>query len=109
MIRHSEDIGLVAPRRAPNGLSAFQPRGCPPAEVPEPSAGLDFSLQDCRDLLMLKQDTGRSSAEVHEIATRHLAQVDGRLADLSRLRDALQRFIQSYPGTGSRIVPFLMR
>lgn len=58
---------------------------------------------------MLKQDTGRSSAEVHEIATRHLAQVDGRLADLSRLRDALQRFIQSYPGTGSRIVPFLMR
>ncbi|SDL70207.1 MerR family DNA-binding protein, partial [Paracoccus chinensis] len=61
---------------------------------------LDFSLQDCRDLLMLNEDTSRSSADVREIAVRNLAQVDERLADLSQLRTALQQLVQSCAGDG---------
>ena len=54
--------------------------------------------QDCRDLLMLNEDTSRSSADVREIAARNLAQVDERLADLSQLRTALQQLVDSCAG-----------
>ncbi len=43
---------------------------------------------------MPDQDTGRSSADVREIAARHLARVDERLADLTQLRTALQQLVR---------------
>jgi len=49
---------------------------------------------------MLNEDTSRSSADVREIAARHLVQVDERLADLSQLRTALQQLVQSCAGNG---------
>ncbi|XQZ47826.1 hypothetical protein E2977_01200 (plasmid) [Paracoccus yeei] len=59
---------------------------------------MDFPLQDCRELLSLSADTSRSSADVREIALRHLAQVDERLAELGQLRKSLQHLVDSCAG-----------
>ena len=99
-IRYYEDIGLVTPQRGPNGDRHFSPADIHRLRFLSRARPLDFSLQDCRDLLMLNEDTSRSNADVREIAARHLAQVDERLADLSQLRGALQRLIESCAGDG---------
>ena len=93
-------IGLVAPQRGPNGYRHFSPADVHRLRFLSRARRLDFSLQDCRDLLMLNEDTSRSSADVREIAARHLAQVDERLADLMQLRTALQQLVQSCAGDG---------
>ena len=97
-IRYYEGIGLVTPQRGPNGYRHFSPEEVQRLAFLGRARRLDFSLQDCRDLLMLNADTDRSSADVREIAMRHLAEVDERLADLSQLRVALQSLVESCAG-----------
>ena len=99
-IRYYEEIGLVSPQRGPNGYRLFSPEEVRRLMFLGRARRLDFSLQDCRDLLMLSADTHRSSADVREIASRHLAEVDERLADLSQLRTALQSLVESCAGDG---------
>ena len=99
-IRYYEDIGLVTPQRESNGYRHFSPADVHRLRFLSRARRLDFSLQDCRDLLMLNENTSRSSADVREIATRHLVHVDERLADLMQLRTALQQLVQSCAGDG---------
>ena len=99
-IRYYEKIGLVAPQRGPNGYRHFSSQEVRRLIFLGRARRLDFSLQDCHDLLMLSADTNRSSADVREIALRHLAQVDERAADLSLLREALQELVESCSGDG---------
>ena len=90
----------MTPQRGQNGYRHFSPADIHRLRFLSRARRLDFSLQDCRDLMMLNEDTSRSSADVREIAARHLAQVDERLADLSQLRIALQHLVQSCAGDG---------
>ena len=97
-IRYYEEIGLVSPQRGPNGYRRFSPHEVRRLKFLGRARRLDFSLQDCRELLMLNADTDRSSADVREIALRHLADVNERLAGLSQLRTALESLVESCAG-----------
>jgi len=97
-IRYYEEIGLVSPQRGANGYRHFGAEDVQRLTFLGRARRLDFPLQDCRDLLMLNADTERSSADVREIALRHLAQVDERLAELSQLRRALQSLVDGCAG-----------
>ncbi|MFC0199593.1 MerR family transcriptional regulator [Paracoccus rhizosphaerae] len=99
-IRYYEDIGLVSPRRGANGYRQFRPDDIRRLIFLGRARRLDFSLQDCRDLLALNKDADRSSANVRKIASRHLAHVDTRLTELLQLRDALQNLVDSCAGDG---------
>lgn len=99
-IRYYEEIGLVTAHRGPNGYRKFSPEAVRRLQFLGRARRFDFSMQDCRNLLTLNEDTGRTSAEVREIASRHLALVDERMADLAQLRDALQGLVQSCAGDG---------
>lgn len=63
-IRYYEEIGLVAPRRGPNGYRRFTHDDVRRLVFLYRAQRLDFPLQDCRDLLLLNEDAGRSSADV---------------------------------------------
>lgn len=106
-IRYYEEIGLVAPRRGLNGYRQFTHDDVRRLVFLGRARWLDFPLQDCRDLLMLNEDAGRSSADVREIATRHLAQVAERLTELSQLRAALQRLIENCASDGQPVCSIL--
>ena len=97
-IRYYEEIGLVSPQRGANGYRHFGAEDVQRLTFLGRARRLDFPLQDCRELLTLSADTHRSSADVREIALRHLAQVDERLAELGQLREALQQLVDSCAG-----------
>lgn len=97
-IRYYEEIGLVTPQRGANGYRHFSAQDVRRLTFLGRARRLDFSLQDCRELLTLSADTSRSSADVREIALRHLAQVDKRLEELGQVREALQQLVDSCAG-----------
>ena len=60
-----------------------------------------FSLDEIRELLALSDGRESGVAAIKEISQRHLADVEARLAELHRLRDALKKLVDACPGHGS--------
>ncbi|MEE4185822.1 MAG: heavy metal-responsive transcriptional regulator [Gammaproteobacteria bacterium] len=61
---------------------------------------LGFSLEEIGTLLDL-QDNGGSKSAVKAITARKLAQIDAKLADLSRMRSVLHNLHQDCSGAGN--------
>lgn len=59
---------------------------------------LGFSLADIRELLALSE--GRTVAKVKRAAEAKLADVEQRLAELERIRNALRTLVSACPGHG---------
>lgn len=55
--------------------------------------GLGFRLEDVRELLALADDKSRPCDAVDEITTRHLEEIDAKIADLGKMRAELSRML----------------
>ena len=97
-IQYYKKINLISPQQKTNSYRHFGAEDVQRLTFLGRARRLDFPLQDCRELLTLSADTHRSSADVREIALRHLAQVDERLAELGQLREALRQLVDSCAG-----------
>lgn len=97
-IRYYEDIGLVAPGRAENCYRSFGPDDLRRLGFLGRARALGFSLQACRDLLALQDDAARSSAEVKEVAARHLAEIDDKLRQLRQMRGEVAALLNACAG-----------
>ena len=64
-------------------------------------------MEDCRDLLSLYNDTRRSSANVKALATRRLAEIERKLAELESLRTVLTDLIDRCHGNDRPDCPIL--
>lgn len=93
-IRYYERIGLLpAPHRtAANYRSYGEPHRARLAFVRH-SRDLGFTIDEIRSLLDLSDDPGRDCSEADRIASRHLEQVEDKIAQLTRLRDELTRIV----------------
>lgn len=93
-IRYYERIGLLpAPMRtAANYRSYGEPHRARLAFVRH-SRELGFSIEEIRSLLDLSDHPDRDCGEADRIATRHLEQVESKIAQLIHLRDELTRII----------------
>ncbi|WP_374509766.1 Cu(I)-responsive transcriptional regulator [Niveibacterium sp.] len=90
MIRHYESIGLLpAGVRADNGYRRYTARDLDTLRFVRHARELGFPLETIRDLLSLWQDQQRSSADVKRLALEQVAELDRRIADLTRMRDAI--------------------
>jgi Cu(I)-responsive transcriptional regulator len=106
-IRYYEEIGLVTPARSPNGYRAFRETDLHRLAFVGRARALGFSIADCRALVALYDDAGRSSAEVKAIATGHLAEIDRKIADLTELRETLSTLIDHCAGDQRPDCPIL--
>jgi Cu(I)-responsive transcriptional regulator len=106
-IRYYEDIGLVTPRRGANGYRAFCESDLHKLGFIGRARSLGFSIEDCRGLLELYEDTGRASADVKRIAQQHLARVDAKLAELEQMRATLSQLIEHCAGDHRPDCPIL--
>lgn len=90
-IRYYESLGLIreAPRTA-SGYRQFEPEVVRRLRFVRRAQELGFSLEEIRELLELRATPEAAASEVQELARAKLAEVDSKLADLTRLRDALQ-------------------
>lgn len=106
-IRYYEDIGLITPARGENGYRKFSESDLHKLAFVGRARHLGFSIEDCRNLLALWGDNGRSSADVRAIAQSHLEQIEAKLKELSEMRDTLARLVHCCAGDSRPDCPIL--
>jgi Cu(I)-responsive transcriptional regulator len=106
-IRYYEGIGLIRPLRDTNGYRAFRDRDLHQLTFLARARALGFSMNDCRALLTLYEDTGRASAHVKEIAGAHLHRIDEKVAQLQSLRATLAHLVDACAGDDRPDCPIL--
>lgn len=90
MIRHYEAIGLVpAGLRSDAGYRLYSERDVHELRFIKRARSLGFSLEQIETLLSLWRDKGRASADVKAMALAHVADLEGRIRELTDMRDTL--------------------
>ncbi|MBY4891865.1 Cu(I)-responsive transcriptional regulator [Jannaschia sp. EhC01] len=106
-IRYYEDIGLIRPGRGANGYRDFSAQDLHKLAFLGRARALGFSIADCRVLLALYEDAGRSSAEVKAVAETHLAEIDAKIEALTDMRATLSHLVETCAGDARPDCPIL--
>jgi MerR family copper efflux transcriptional regulator len=98
-VRYYEKSGLLTPQeRLPSGYRRYGELQVSRLRFIRRAQELGFSLKDIRELLGLSKQ--RDVQRVKKAAERKLADVEQRLAALTRVRDGLAALIATCPGHG---------
>ncbi|KKC23949.1 MerR family transcriptional regulator [Sphingomonas sp. SRS2] len=98
-VRYYERIGLLAqPGRTSGNYRAYGAQALSRLSFIRRSRDLGFSLDQVRDLLDLADHKLDDCRSVDALATEHLAEIDRKLADLTKLRRELNGLISSCNG-----------
>ena len=93
-IRYYERIGLLpAPDRTAANYRSYGAGHRARLAFVRHSRDLGFTIDEVRSLLGLSDDPERDCGEADRIASRHLAQVEDKIAQLTLLRDELTRIV----------------
>jgi MerR family copper efflux transcriptional regulator len=99
-IRYYERVGLLPePARRPSGYRSYGTGAIRRLRFIHSAKALGFTLPEIKELLAL--DAGRNVPAVQAAARRKLADLDRRLAELTRIRLALASLVEHCPGTGA--------
>ena len=88
-IRYYEEIGLVRPQRAANGYRDYGEADLHRLGFLQRARSLGFTIDECRLLLSLYDDTHRASADVKAIAVAKIGEIDRKIAELKSLKSTL--------------------
>ncbi len=106
-IRYYEEIGLIIPNRDDNGYRRFRDQDLHKLAFLGRARALGFPIVDCRNLMQLYDDSGRSSAEVKAIAQDHLEDIDRKITDLQEMRETLHSLVTACAGDNRPDCPIL--
>jgi Cu(I)-responsive transcriptional regulator len=106
-IRYYEEIGLVRPDRRGNNYRDYSANALHSLRFLARARALGFSIEDCRQLLSLYEDRSRASADVRRLAEAHIAEIDGRLAELKAMRQTLAKLVHACHGDERPECPIL--
>ena len=98
MIRHYEEIGLIAPpRRAANGYRYFSHSDVEILGFIRRARALGFSMDETRELVALWRQRA-PSAEVKAIAQRHMEHLEARIREMLEMANTLQELADHCQG-----------
>lgn len=101
-IRYYERIGLMPePERSGGNYRAYGKAALDRLRFIRRCRALGFPLEQVRELLDLASDARRPCGEVDRMIGAHLAEVEQKIADLSRLAGELRRISDSCQGGGT--------
>ena len=106
-IRYYEDIGLVVADRQANGYRDYSERHIHLLRFLNRARGLGFSIEECRTLLSLYEDTSRASADVRALASAKISEIDRKLAELQSMRATLGHLVEECHGDNRPDCPIL--
>ncbi|RUS58655.1 Cu(I)-responsive transcriptional regulator [Pseudorhodobacter sp. E13] len=106
-IRYYEEVGLIRPLRDANGYRAFRESDVHKLGFLGRARALGFTIEDCRVLLSLYEDQSRASADVKEIAQKHLAQISDKIAALQAMQATLSHLVACCHGDDRPDCPIL--
>ncbi|MBL4916087.1 MerR family DNA-binding protein [Szabonella alba] len=106
-IRYYEEVGLIRPLRGANGYRHFRESDVHKLGFLGRARALGFTIEDCRLLLSLYEDKTRASSEVKAIASRHLAQISHKIAELRAMEATLSHLVSCCAGDARPDCPIL--
>ena len=108
MIRHYEESGLIPKsRRTMSGYRVYGETEVHLLRFIRRARDLGFSLAEIKTLLGLWQNRRRASADVKELATRHVADLDKRIAEMQAMRRTLLSLAEHCHGDDRPDCPIL--
>ena len=106
--RYYSDIGIIKPKVAVDtGYRDFSDTDLAKLQFVAKARKFNFSLDDCRELLALYENTERSSREVKALTLEKIAEIDTKLTELNMLRDQLSRLASACQGDDRPDCPIL--
>jgi Cu(I)-responsive transcriptional regulator len=106
-IRYYEDIGLVEPDRRDNGYRTYSGAHLHNLQFLARARSLGFSIEDCRKLLSLYEDSHRASADVKKMAHAHISSIEDKIAQLEGMKATLVGLVASCHGDDRPDCPIL--
>lgn len=107
-VRYYGDINLVvAQQRSASGYRLYDDRSLRKLIFVRRARSFGFSIEACRELLDLYQDTGRSSIDVKRIAEARLAEIEQKQRDLQSLQVELSHLVRACKGDQRPECPIL--
>ena len=100
-VRFYEKQGLIAvPQRTNAGDRQYPLDTVKRVQFIQRAKEVGFTLKDIGELLALRQKPGTSCADIKLRATQKIGEVDQKIHDLNRIRDALERMVLKCSGRG---------
>ena len=107
-VRYYSDIGIIKPNIAVDtGYRDFSEPDLAKLQFVAKARKFDFSLDDCRELLALYENTQRSSKEVKALTLEKIAEIDTKLAELNMLKVQLTKLASACQGDDRPDCPIL--
>lgn len=108
MVRHYESLGLLPEvSRTEAGYRQYSEREVHTLRFIKRARNLGFGMAEIAELLKLWQNKRRSSESVKRIATRHVAELDQRIAELTTMKRTLQTLVACCHGDQRPDCPIL--
>ena len=107
-VRYYSDIGIINPKiNTSTGYRSFSERDLAKLQFISKARKFDFSLDDCRELIALYENTERSSKEVKSLTLLKIAEIDTKLSELNMLRKQLSTLASACKGDDRPDCPIL--
>ena len=107
-VRYYSDIGIIKPQIDGNtGYRDFSEPDLAKLQFVAKARKFDFSLDDCRELLALYENTERTSKEVKALTLEKIAEIDIKLTELKMLREQLSTLASACQGDDRPDCPIL--
>ena len=107
-VRYYSDIGIIKPNVAiDTGYRDFSEPDIAKLQFVANARTFDFSLDDCRELLALYENTERSSKEVKALTLDKVAEIDAKLEELNKLKEQLSALAWACQGDDRPDCPIL--
>lgn len=107
-VRYYSDVGIIKPNVAVDtGYRDFSEPDLAKLQFVAKARKFDFSLDDCRELLALYENTERSSKEVKALTLEKIAEIDTKLTELNMLKDQLSTLASTCQGDDRPDCPIL--
>lgn len=101
-VRYYEKEGLLPKaQRLASGYRVYDQQDVRRLRFVKRAKGLGFTLPQIRELLALSNHRDDDMATIKAAATEKLADVRAKLAELDRIREALETLVASCPGHGA--------
>ena len=107
-VRYYSDIGIINPHiNTYTGYRDFSESDLAKLQFIAKARKFDFSLDDCRELLSLYENTQRTSKEVKALTLEKIAEIDAKLLELKMLREQLNSLASACQGDDRPNCPIL--
>jgi Hg(II)-responsive transcriptional regulator len=101
-VRFYEKQGLIAaPERSEAGYRKYPPDTVKRLKFIQHAKEVGFTLKDISELLAMRREPGTTCTDIKLRATQKIEEVDQKIQDLTRIREALGRMILKCSGRGA--------